>query len=273
MKLKFCVLGSGSTGNCALVASERTVVLVDAGLSCREICRRIGSAGFRFEDICAVCITHEHYDHISGLATLQKRHNISLYANTATVEALVMREKCEGLKWAVFTTGHPFEIGDLTIEPFTVPHDSYDPVGFVVRTGQIRLGIVTDIGMPTSLVREKLGRCSALIVESNHDEKMLEQSNRPWSLKQRIAGRQGHLSNSQACRLVADVAGPSLRMVILAHLSRECNHPDLAIAAMKTALEGIGRADVAIVAASPCEPTPVFELNEDGVESAGYALR
>jgi len=258
MGIRFCVLGSGSSGNCTLVASEKAALLIDAGLSGREICGRLGAVGFRLEDVAAVCLTHEHDDHVAGLNVLHRRHKIPLYANTATVDAMSLRGKCDGLQWAVFTTGSAFQIADITIEPFTVPHDSYDPVGFVLGNGEDRLAVLTDIGMPTSLVREKLRRCSAMVVESNHDEKLLRDSDRPWQLKQRIAGRQGHLSNAQAGKLVAEAAGARLKTVVLAHLSCECNTPDLAIAEMRRALAGIGRTDVEVFAACPDRPTSLF---------------
>ncbi len=262
------MLGSGSSGNCTLVASEKSAVLVDVGLSGREISRRLEAVSFRISDVGAICLTHEHEDHVAGLKVLHKRHNIPLYANTATVEAVSLRGKCKGLRWTVFTTGCLFEIGDMTIEPFTVPHDSYDPVGFIFGNSNARVAVITDIGMSTSLVREKLRPCSAIIVESNHDEKLLRDSDRPWSLKQRIAGRQGHLSNAQAGKLVSETAGPDLRLVVLAHLSRDCNTPELAISSMKRALDEVGRSDVQVFAACPDRPTPLFTVTPGKAEAS-----
>lgn len=235
MGLRLCVLGSGSSGNCTFVGSERTRILVDAGLSCRETVRRLEAAGVS-GGVDAICVTHEHDDHTASLGALHRRFGAPLYANAATVEALERGGKAPGLAWNVFATGQPFEIGDLRIEPFSVPHDAYDPVGFVVSRGDSRAGIVTDMGTVTELIRVRLRGCQALIVESNHDEKMLRDAKRPWSLKQRIAGRQGHLSNEGAARLLEEVATPALRVVFLAHLSADCNREALAVEAVRAAL-------------------------------------
>lgn len=207
------------------------------------------------DEIRAVCVSHEHGDHTQGLRVLYQRTGIPLYANSGTIEALERQPEFEGLKWHVFTTGCAFEIGDLTIEPFAVPHDAYEPVGFVVSNGASRVGIVTDMGMSTSLIRERLRRCAALVVESNHDEELLLEADRPWHLKQRIRGRQGHLSNRGAAALLAEVAGPDLRYVFLAHLSEDCNRPELACRTARETLLQLGHGHVCVQAAYPDRPT------------------
>ena len=257
--LKVCILASGSSGNCAYIASAQTRILVDAGLSGKEIARRLGAVGAGLPDINAVCVTHEHDDHTSALGILHRRHGIALYANAGTIQALERNEKLQGVTWSMFTTGSPFRIGDLRMEPFSVPHDSYDPVGFVVSAGDDRVGIVTDMGMATGLVRERLKHCRVIVIEANHDERMLKDADRPWSLKQRISGRQGHFSNRQAAELVAEVAGPALRVIFLAHLSADCNRPELAEAAMRQALEKICRPDVAVKLTYPDRVSDVAE--------------
>ena len=258
MSLRLCVLGSGSSGNCIYVGAAATHALVDAGLSCRETERRLGAIGVGLAQVGSVCVTHEHEDHGSALAVLSRRTPLALYANAGTVEALEGRQGASGLRWNVFTTGVEFAVGDLVFEPFSVPHDSYDPVGFAVRAAGARIGIVTDIGMPTALVRERLRDYDALVLESNYDEWLLRDAPRPWALKQRIAGRQGHLSNEQAGRLLAEVAGPRLRAVFLAHLSADCNRPELALGTVMKHLREAGRTDVELKLTYPDRPSDVF---------------
>ena len=235
--MKTCVLASGSSGNCIFVSSPQARVLIDAGLSARETARRLESIGIPVSTISAICLTHEHSDHTAGLATLQQRHGIRIFANSGTIEAIRRDDKMHKLHWQTFSTGTPFQIGDLTFDPFPVSHDAYEPVGFVVTCGNTKLGIVTDIGAPTHLVREHLRPCQALIVEANHDENLLSGAKRPWVLKQRIAGRQGHLSNAHAAQMIAEIATNSLQCVYLCHLSRDCNRPELALKEVKKALE------------------------------------
>ena len=236
MTLRMCVLGSGSGGNCTYVATAQTAILVDAGLSAKETGRRLAAIGVAPESIAAVCVTHEHSDHTAGLAVLQRRGRLKLYANSGTIEGIELRDGRGALPWNIFATGVPFQIGDLIVEPFSVPHDAYDPVGFVIRAGAARVGIVTDMGMVTTLIRERLRNCQAIVIESNHDEHMLRDAERPWYLKQRIIGRQGHLSNEHAAELIAEIAGGDLGLVFLAHLSAQCNRPELAL---KVAMEAL----------------------------------
>lgn len=260
MNLRFCVLASGSRGNCTLVAAGQTCILVDAGLSGREVERRLEEVRIDPAGIDAICVSHEHDDHKAGLGVLQRRYAMALYANSATIEALERSDKYRGLQWRVFTTGASFAIGDITLEPFSVPHDSYDPVGFVVQAGDARLGIVTDMGAPTELIRQRLGGCRAIILEANHDEGMLRDAARPWALKQRIAGRQGHLSNAQAAELLLEIAHPDLRHVLLAHLSSDCNRPELAARTVGDALCAAGHTHIDVALTHPDRPTSMITL-------------
>ncbi|MCX7007414.1 MAG: MBL fold metallo-hydrolase [Kiritimatiellaeota bacterium] len=189
-------MASGSSGNCTLVRSGDTVLLVDAGLSARETGKRLESVGVRLDQVSGICISHEHSDHTAGLRVLQQRHGIPLFANRGTFEALA--EELQQLKWQIFTTGCAFNVGSLRVEPFMVPHDANEPVGFIVGDGTQRIGIATDMGCVTHLVRERLRPCRAIVLEANHDVELLQESDRPWQLKQRILGRQGHLSNETA---------------------------------------------------------------------------
>jgi phosphoribosyl 1,2-cyclic phosphodiesterase len=226
-------------------------------LSGRETARRLSEIGVAVESIEAVCLTHEHGDHTSGLAALHKTGRVRLYANSGTIEGMASKPGAATLAWNIFSNGSPFRIGDLDIEPFSVPHDAYDPVGFVVRGDGVRVGVVTDMGMVTGLIRERLRPCNALVIESNHDERMLKDADRPWHLKQRIVGRQGHLSNEHAADLVAEIAGPHLKAVFLAHLSGECNRPDLAL---KAVTEALRRRDMLHVQVKIAPPDRISEL-------------
>lgn len=261
MSLSVCVLGSGSTGNCTWVASETTAVLIDAGLSCKETVRRVEEGGSRsMASVKALLVTHEHDDHVSGVGTIHRRYQIPLYATSGTINAVERHEKFQGLNWTVFASGQSFVVGDLTIHPFTVPHDAYDPVAFAITQGEHRMAVVTDLGMPTTLIRERLKGCQVIVMETNHDEQMLKDAERPWALKQRIASNQGHLSNMQACEIITGVADANLQHVYLAHLSQDCNHPQKAFDAMTRALQGMGCGHVSVGLTHADRPSEVWEL-------------
>ena len=245
--MEICVLASGSTGNCMYVAGEGTRLLIDAGVSLKEATARLAQLGVEVSTINAVLFTHDHADHCQRADVFHRRHNLPFYANEGTAAGIELTTKCSEITWQIFETGSPFTIGQLQIEPFSVSHDAADAVGFVIKDGRVRLGVATDFGMVTTLVRRKLTDCDALILETNHDVEMLRQSGRPWSLIQRILGRQGHLSNEAAAELLASVVGPRLKAVFLAHLSGECNTPALAERALREVLQRAGRSDVQLV--------------------------
>jgi len=228
------------------VASEQTAVLVDAGLSFKELTRRLEGIGEGATRLQAVCLTHEHGDHTTGVATLHRKVGAALYANRPTLDALERGGKVTGLPWNVFETGQAFPVGDLRVEPFSVPHDAYDPVGFVISQGTLHVGVVSDMGVATELIRQRLKVCQAVVLECNHDPEMVKQVQRPWALKQRILGRQGHLSNAQAAELVGDILWPGLAHVYLAHLSSDCNRGDLALGTVQAGLTRAGRPDVSV---------------------------
>lgn len=248
MSLEVCVLASGSSGNSIYVASKQTRILIDAGLSAKQVALRLEQIGVIPESINGICISHEHGDHVAGIRVLQKRHGIPVYTNAGTLNGIRRQPKSDEISAKIFQTGSPFEIGDITIEPFSVPHDAYEPVGFRLKTATSCVGVVTDLGMSTSLIREKLKGCNAIIVESNHDEDLLQEAPRPWPLKQRIRSRQGHLSNTDAARLIADCATNELEHVFLAHLSSDCNTPDTALrtVASQLRLDGLGHINLEI---------------------------
>ena len=238
--LSLCVLASGSAGNCIYVSSDSTAILIDAGLSMKETVRRLAEAGKDLSLVKAVCVTHEHGDHRASLGVLQRRAGLALYATGAAAEAYEQDPGQRNLEWTIFQTGSPFMIGDLKIDPFSVSHDSAEPVGFVITSGPHRLGIVTDIGFVTELAKGCLRDCDVLVIESNHDETMVMASARPWKVKKRILGKQGHLSNAQAAELVRIIASPRLKSVLLAHLSAECNRPEIAERCIRTVLDACG---------------------------------
>lgn len=252
MGLEFCVLASGSRGNCTYIGSSTTGILIDAGISCKATLERLEMVGVDPAGIRAICLTHDHADHRQGVGVLHRKLGVEVYANEGTVDALKDKPDFRNIAWNVFTTGQCFEIGDLELEPFSVPHDSYEPVGFAVSSGGVRVGIATDMGIATDLIRRRLCSCDALVLEANHDEEMLKASARPWPLKQRIAGRQGHLSNRGAGMLIAEVAGDDLRKVVLAHLSSDCNTPALALRTVQDLLvrEGLGHIDISLASAA-----------------------
>lgn len=240
MALRVCVLASGSSGNCTYVGSDTTGLLLDAGISAREIARRLEAIGVAPAHLQGICISHEHADHTSGLPTFCRRHALPVYVNSATMEVLSTNGDMRGIQWRIFSTGSAFSVGDLVIEPFSVPHDAMDPVGFVVSHNGTQVGVATDVGMVTGLLRERLRRCRALVVEANHDERLLENSKRPYFLKQRIRGRQGHLSNRSLGEALAEMVGAELEQVFLAHLSQECNTCQLALQTVTEHLQKAG---------------------------------
>jgi phosphoribosyl 1,2-cyclic phosphodiesterase len=255
MALTICVLGSGSSGNCTFVGTESTGILVDAGLSGKETQRRVEAAGLSWTRLAAVLLTHEHGDHTAGLGVLHRRHKLALYANSGTIDNFAKDDDSESLQWNVFQTGAPFELGDLRVEPFSVPHDALDPVGFIFTCQSVKVGVVTDMGMATTLIRERLRHCRVLVVEANHDLHMLKNSGRPWSLIQRIQGRQGHLSNEALAVMLAEIGHPGMTDVFLAHLSRDCNDPALAEKHVRLALEKQGQSHIRIHLTYPDKPS------------------
>lgn len=240
MSLRVCVLGSGSSGNATYVASDTTAVLIDAGLSTKELTRRLCEIGEDITRINAVCITHEHKDHTAALPVLQRRHNVEIFANSGTREGVVRDQKFNAVRWNIFITGSSFEIGDLSFEPFSVPHDAYEPVAFIVRHRDKAVGVLSDMGICTNVIRERLKSVDALVLESNYDERLLTESPRPWFLKQRIMGSQGHLSNEHAAELASDVASDRLKQIFLSHLSDDCNEESIALDTTRSRLRRDG---------------------------------
>lgn len=260
MSIKLCVLASGSRGNCTFIGTENTRILIDAGLSAKKTAERLADIGETPEDIDAICVTHEHGDHIAGIRVLQKKHDIPVYANAGTFEGIRAARQGGDVACRQFTTGSAFEIGDIRIEPFSVPHDAYEPVGFVVCFGETRIGVATDIGIATNLLREKLRSCEVIVIEANHDEAMLHEAPRPWSLKQRILSNQGHLSNRASAGIISEIAGEGLKHLFLAHLSSDCNTPSHARREFEDSLAAAGHDHVTVRVTKANVVSEILEL-------------
>jgi len=241
------VLGSGSRGNAIYIGGPSTRLLVDCGLSPRQVKVRLERIGVDPASLDAVLVSHEHRDHVGGLALLKRMPHTTCYANRLTVEAMDRYpiERPERLK--LFTTGEPFDIGEFRVNAFPVLHDALDPVGFELGLNGLKIGIATDLGHATTLVRQRLKGADVLVVETNHDENLLRNNmRRPWPLKQRILSKTGHLSNTAAAKLLAETATASTRRIVLAHLSQECNKEALALQAVLAHLELVGLGEVPI---------------------------
>lgn len=246
--MRLAVLGSGSGGNAAVVESGGTRLLIDAGLSARQIVRRLSLLGIEPDSLSGILLTHEHGDHVRGLKVLTKACSVPLFATAQTSQ--VVREQIGPAHWKIFSRGGAFEIGGIAIESFPVPHDAVEPAGFVLRRGDRSLGVVSDAGHVPPALLERLKSVRMLFIEANYDDALLEaDKRRPWSTKQRIASRHGHLSNSQMAEVVGGLARESLGRVVLGHLSRDCNAAEIALAA-------VASSGVEAVCAGQDEPTP-----------------
>ena len=242
MAVSVSVIASGSRGNCALVSSSTTRILVDAGLSCRETFKRLKGIDERSEEVSAILITHEHSDHVAGLQRLATKLNVPVFLTEGCHHAWnrAMRDEEGHLpelpKPEHFAAGRSFRIGDIDVSPFTIPHDAADPVGFTFRVEGMKIGFATDLGyMPVS-VRNHLRGCHVLVMESNHDVEMLRSGPYPWSVKQRVMSRVGHLSNDSLAEFFANDYDGVAEYVVLAHLSEQNNHPEVARASAEQAL-------------------------------------
>jgi len=296
--LSFCVLSSGSRANCTYVASRTTRVLVDCGLSLREVTKRLFSCGVTPNRIDAIVISHEHSDHVAGIPMFVRKHQPTVFANSATLAScenfqivsvangsssralsveisLVSSPYSE--RMLEFETGTSFVIGDIRFEPFSIMHDASDPVGFRISSAGVALAVVTDLGQVSSLVRERIKGVDALILEANHDPDLLMEAPYPWELKQRIKSRFGHLSNQAAGELLREISTqygsqpqyesschlPRLRVVVAAHISEKSNYPELAIQCFQDSWKAGGSVFTPeFVAAGAFSPTRLFTLSK-----------
>jgi len=248
--VRFIVLGSGSGGNAAVVEAGGIRLLIDAGLSAKQLVDRMKLSGVDPASLDAVILTHEHGDHVRGLRVLIKGLQVPVYATPST-SRVVRDAGVDGATWKIFEAGAGFQLNGLSVQSFSVPHDAVEPVGFVFRHEEKALGLLSDTGHVTKLILDRLRGVHALFVEANYDDALLEaDTKRPWPTKQRISSRHGHLSNAQTAALVAELVPAGLRRVVLGHLSRDCNCPDTAIAAIR-----LGVPDIAEVTCAPQDRT------------------
>lgn len=258
--MRLTILGSGSSGNCAYLETDSVRLLIDAGFSGRQIRQRLAAIGRSPETLTGILITHEHSDHIQGLTGLLGKLPIPVYCNRLTKEAI---EHILELKFdcRIFATGATFDIGDVTVDTFSISHDAYDPVGYLLRTAAGNAGFLTDLGHATKLVIERVRPANVLVLETNHDLRLLQDdTKRPWSIKQRILSRHGHLSNEAAAALAEEIVSAELRHLYLGHLSRDCNRPELAQRVVASRLAKIGATHVKVEMTSQDAPCPTLAL-------------
>lgn len=231
--MEFYTLASGSEGNCSLVRAGETLLLFDAGISCRRIEQALRALGLTLADVRAVFITHAHSDHVSGLKTLSKKYGTPIYATGGTARALPVPA-------VTFSAGDAADFADCTVRSFSTSHDAPDPVGYRVDSADGSLGLLTDTGFVTDAAREALAGVDTLLLEANHDLELLRHGPYPYFLKQRILGDEGHLSNDAAADFARCAVRSGTRDILLAHLSKENNTPELAEYAVARALQAAG---------------------------------
>jgi len=259
VSLRVCVLGSGSKGNSTLVATERTRLLIDAGLSRRETYARLAAVGERADGFGAILISHEHTDHVAGLRLLGTDWRAPIHITRATHDAIAWdRSLCA---FEFFTPGERFIVGDIEVTPFSIPHDAADPVAFTLESGGIKIGVVTDLGYVHEVVKQRVKGCACLIFESNHDLDMLKVGPYPWHIKQRVMSRHGHLSNLATAGFLTEDFDGTAQVLVLAHLSETNNHPEIARLTAEQALgQRLSGERTSLHLASQTTPTQVFRF-------------
>jgi len=252
-------LGSGSKGNATLVEFGRRRVLVDAGLSAKSLAQRLLAMGVEPASLEGVFLSHEHQDHARGAERFSRKHGVPVFSTVETLEAM----DCSPVhfaQWHSLEPGRVIDMGWVRVDPFPVPHDAAGPVGFVLEGDALKVGIATDLGQATTLVVQRLRGCHMLMVESNHDDALLRDGPYPWQIKQRVGGRLGHLSNTEAADLVEKTVGDGCQAVLLAHLSESNNTPHLAQKAVREALVRRGHECVSLQVARTRSVTPPIVL-------------
>lgn len=237
-------------------------LLVDAGLSAKQLVTRMRLIGIDPARLNGILLTHEHGDHIRGLKVLLKQFNLPVFTTPATAR-IVKEQGIDGGTWKYFEAGQAFELNGVLVDTFAIQHDAVDPVGFVFGHDTRRLGVVSDAGFVTRSMTERLRNLHALFVEANYDEALLEADmKRPWATKQRISSRHGHLSNRQVAELLVEISHPLLLRIVLGHLSSDCNKPDVAISHLRACLDGLGHSTVEVHCACQETPSAWFSLME-----------
>jgi phosphoribosyl 1,2-cyclic phosphodiesterase len=236
--IRFTSLGSGSEGNALLIEAGSTRLMIDCGLPLRHVLARIEARGVDPKGLDAILVTHEHGDHVGGVMALARKTGATVYLTHGTHAALHTRsaEACNGVTLKLIDSHQPFELGAIEVRPFPVPHDAREPVQYVIACGHLSLGVLTDLGMLTPHVERSLQDCDGLVLEFNHDPALLAQSSYPDSLKQRIAGRYGHLCNRDAAGFLAGMNLNRLQHVVAAHLSQSNNSPELVLQSVREVL-------------------------------------
>lgn len=238
MTVRFCSLASGSSGNCHLINDKDNFILIDAGLSGKQIENKLKEVDVDPKSLSAILVSHEHSDHINGVGILSRRYNIPIYANTGTWEGMgckIGKIKEENIR--NFVSNEDFYIGDFNIRPYRISHDANEPVGFSIKKKDIKISIATDLGYISEDVIGEIEGSNLVILESNHDEEMLKAGSYPYSLKRRVLSNMGHLSNEAAGNAIVELVHKNVKSILLAHLSKENNFPELAIATVKNILE------------------------------------
>ena len=255
----FSVLASGSKGNACYVETDNTKILIDAGLSCRELVKRLDIEGIVLDGLDAIILTHEHQDHIKGAGPISRRFNAPVYSNSLTMQrSSRILGKIEA--HIAIETGNAISIGDINVETFSKPHDAADPIGLVISSNHSRLGILTDLGICTEIIEYHLKDCTAVLIESNHDIDMLDNGPYPFHLKKRIRSSKGHLSNLESADLLKKLVHDKLDHVILAHLSEINNSPEKAMLEAKKALWEIGMDRVPVHVSYQDYPCRLIEI-------------
>ena len=259
MSVRVCVLGSGSRGNSTLIATERTRLLVDAGLSRKETLARLAAVGEHAEGCAAIIISHEHSDHINGAKGLALALRIPIYISCITRDAITWDARVTAFE--MITPGAKFSVGDIEVTPFSIPHDAADPVAFTLEAQGIKIGVVTDLGYVPEVVKQHLRGCHCLIFESNHDLEMLKIGPYPWHIKQRVMSRHGHLSNRTTAQFLTEDFDGAAQVLVLAHLSENNNHPEIARLTAEEALRSRANGGATeLHLACQTAPTKVFQF-------------
>jgi len=261
--LKFCSLYSGSTGNSLFVQGNETKILVDAGVSAKKVTEALESIGEDIKEINAVIVTHEHIDHIKSIGTLSKKYNIPIYANLGTWNGIENEKSVIEIENKnYFKIGEEFEIGDLKIKPFATSHDAMDSCGFSIEHDGKKISIATDLGQVTKEVMNNLKKSKFILLEANYEPEVLRCCGYPYIIKKRIAGERGHLSNNDAGNTISKLVEDGLQNVMLGHLSKESNFPELAFNSVANELmqNGINIKNLELNVASRLEPSQVVNI-------------
>ncbi len=262
-EVEFTILGSGSSGNAAYLETGDTRLLVDCGFSARQIKQRLATINRIPDRLDGILITHEHTDHVAGLKHLAAKLGIPIYCNRHTSEE-ISRIHETAFDFRLFETGQSFEVGEVGVDTFSVPHDAIDPVGFLLHTPKGRIGVLTDLGHGTRLVADRVRTANVLLLETNHDVDLLRDCpHRPWHLKQRIMGRHGHLSNEGAAEFAETFLHADLHHIFCVHLSGECNTPDLAHADIDAMLQRNGATHTQVTITQQTIPSPTLQIVEN----------